>query len=63
MREVVIVSGARTAIGTFGASLKEVSAIQLGAIAIREALKRVGLSRLLRKNFLRSLPTRSNGQA
>ena len=39
MREVVIVSGARTAIGTFGASLKDVSAIKLGAIAIREVLK------------------------
>lgn len=42
MREVVVVSGARTAIGNFGGSLKEIPAIQLGAIVIKEALKRAG---------------------
>lgn len=39
-REVVIVSGARTAIGDYGASLKDIPATQLGAIAIKEALAR-----------------------
>ncbi len=39
-REVVVVSGARTAIGTFGGSLKDVPPTQLGAIAAREALAR-----------------------
>ena len=43
MREVVIVSGARTAVGNFMGSLKDIPAAQLGAICIRESLKRVGL--------------------
>ena len=41
--DVVIVSGARTAIGTFGGALKEVSAVQLGSMVIKETLKRAGL--------------------
>lgn len=41
MREnIVIVSGARTAIGSFGGSLKEFEAADLGGIAIKEALIR-----------------------
>jgi acetyl-CoA C-acetyltransferase len=56
MKEVVIVSGVRTAIGTFGASLKEVSAIQLGAIVIREALKKVGLKPIVKKELLDVAP-------
>lgn len=40
MREVVIVSAVRTAIGSFGGSLKLVSASDLGALVIKEALKR-----------------------
>jgi acetyl-CoA C-acetyltransferase len=40
MREVVLVSGARTAIGTFGGSLKDVPPTQLGATVVAEALKR-----------------------
>jgi len=40
MREVVVVSGVRTAIGTFGGSLKDAPPAQLGAIVIREALAR-----------------------
>jgi acetyl-CoA C-acetyltransferase len=43
MRDVVIVSGARTAIGNFGGSLQPVSAVELGAIVMKAALKRVGL--------------------
>jgi len=56
MREVVIVSGVRTAIGAFGASLKEVSAIQLGALVIREALKKVGLKPIVKKELLDVAP-------
>ncbi|MBI4380160.1 MAG: acetyl-CoA C-acetyltransferase [candidate division NC10 bacterium] len=44
MRDVVIVGAARTAIGTFGGSLKEFSATDLGAIVVREALKRADLT-------------------
>jgi acetyl-CoA C-acetyltransferase len=38
MREVVIVSAVRTPIGSFGGSLKDVSAVKLGAVAAKEAL-------------------------
>ena len=41
--EVVIVNGARTAVGNFGGSLKDIKAIDLGALVIREAIKRAGL--------------------
>jgi acetyl-CoA C-acetyltransferase len=43
MREAVIVSGARTAIGAFGGALKDVSAIDLAALVIRETLQRANL--------------------
>ena len=43
MREVVIVSAARTPIGSFGGSLKDIPAKQLGAIAVKEALVRAGI--------------------
>jgi acetyl-CoA C-acetyltransferase len=42
-REVVIVSAARTPIGSFQGALASLSAPQLGAIAIREALSRAGV--------------------
>jgi len=43
MKEAVIVSGSRTAVGEFGGSLKGVKAVDLGALVIKEALKRAGL--------------------
>lgn len=43
MREVVIVSACRTAIGSFGGGLKEVPVVKLGAIVIAEAIKRAGI--------------------
>ena len=39
-REVVVVSGARTGIGDYGGSLKDLPATQLGSIAIKEAVAR-----------------------
>ncbi|MGH8704372.1 MAG: acetyl-CoA C-acyltransferase, partial [Burkholderiales bacterium] len=39
-REVVVVAGARTAIGGYGGSLKDVAPTKLGAIAIKEAVAR-----------------------
>ena len=42
-REVVVVSGARTAIGGYGGSLKDIAPTKLGAIAIREAVARAGI--------------------
>ena len=56
MREVVIVSAARTAVGTFGASLKDVPAIKLGAIVIREAIKRARLKPIVKKELLEVAP-------
>jgi acetyl-CoA C-acetyltransferase len=43
MKEVVIVSGSRTAIGNFGGSLQSVPAIELGAAVLKDTLKRVSL--------------------
>ena len=43
MRDVVIVSAVRTALGSFGGSLKDVPAAELGAIVIKEAVKRAGI--------------------
>src|SRR5882724_4219978 len=42
-KEVVIVSAVRTPIGSFGGSLKDFSAVQLGAIAIKGAVEKAGL--------------------
>jgi acetyl-CoA C-acetyltransferase len=39
-REVVVVSGARTAIGDYGGGLKDMPATKLGAVAIRAAVER-----------------------
>ena len=41
--DVVFLSGVRTGFGSFGGSLKDLSAIELGAIASRQALERAGV--------------------
>ncbi|MBW1714510.1 MAG: acetyl-CoA C-acetyltransferase [Deltaproteobacteria bacterium] len=43
MRDVVIVSGARTPVGSFGGSLKSTPVVQLGALVLKETLKKVNL--------------------
>lgn len=43
MKEVYIISAVRTPMGAFGGSLKDVSATQLGAVAIKEAVSRAGI--------------------
>ena len=43
MRNVVIVAGARTPVGNFGGSLKDIPVVQLGALVLKETLKRAGL--------------------
>ena len=43
MREVVIASAVRTPIGSFGGTLKNTAARTLGAVAIREAVRRAGI--------------------
>ena len=44
MRDVVIASAARTAVGSFGGGLKDIPAVELGRIAVMEALKRGGVN-------------------
>ena len=43
MKEVYIVNCCRTAVGSFGGSLKDVPATELGAIVVKEALNRAGV--------------------
>ena len=43
MKDVVIVSAVRTALGSFGGSLKDVPAVDLGALVIKEAVNRAGI--------------------
>ena len=43
-REVVVVSGVRTPIGTFGGSLKDFAPTRLGALVVAEVMKRAGVS-------------------
>ena len=40
MREVVIVSGVRLPVGSFGGSLKNISAIDMGAMVVKAAVNR-----------------------
>lgn len=43
MKEVVIISAVRTPMGSFGGSLKSMTATQLGAVAIKGAIERAGI--------------------
>lgn len=43
MKEVVIAAAARTPIGTFGGTLRDIPAVELGKVAVKEALQRAGL--------------------
>src|SRR5256714_11327219 len=42
-KDVVFLSGVRTGFGSFGGSLKDLSAIELGAVAAQHALQRSGV--------------------
>lgn len=43
MKDVVIVSACRTAIGAFGGSLRDMNAASLGSVVMKEAIKRAGI--------------------
>lgn len=43
MKEVVIVSAVRTPVGSFGGVFKNVSAVDLGTVVVKEAIKRAGI--------------------
>jgi acetyl-CoA C-acetyltransferase len=64
MKEVVIISAVRTPIGSFGGSLKSLSATQLGAAAIKGALEKAGLKPAQVQDVLMGCVIQSNlGQA
>ena len=44
MKDIYIVGAARTAVGTFNGSFARTSAVELGKVAVSEALKRAGVS-------------------
>lgn len=62
MRDVVIVSGARTAIGNFGGGLKDVPVVQLGSVAIKAVLQRAGLRPVAGDTMLATCPDKLKGQ-
>ncbi len=61
MREVVIISGARTPVGAFGGSLKDVPVIQLGALVLKETLKRAKLRPFASKSLVDMAPDALKG--
>ncbi|HMB31108.1 MAG TPA: beta-ketoacyl synthase N-terminal-like domain-containing protein, partial [Desulfohalobiaceae bacterium] len=61
MKEVVIVSGARTAVGTFLGTLKTTPAAQLGAICIKETLKKAGLKPKANQGMVDNAPDKLKG--
>jgi acetyl-CoA C-acetyltransferase len=56
MSDVVLLSGVRTAIGAFGGALRDVPVVNLGALVIKEALKRAGLRPKTSKKLLGYAP-------
>ena len=42
-REVIVAAGVRTAVGTFGGSLKDIPTVDLGAAVVKEVIARAGI--------------------
>lgn len=64
MKEVVIVSVARTPIGSMGGSLSSLSATKLGAIAVKAAVERSGVKpELIQEVFMGNVLSANVGQA
>ena len=62
MKEVVIVSGARTAIGNFGGGLKDISVVELGSIVMKDVLTRVALRPIISNQAKGGIPNRLKNQ-
>ena len=62
MNKVVIVSGCRTAVGTFGGALKDVPVVDLGALVLRETLEKVGLRPVKGSDFEQTVPKKLAAQ-
>ncbi|MBP1727014.1 MAG: thlA, partial [Deltaproteobacteria bacterium] len=56
MRDVVIVSGTRTPVGAFEGSLRSTPVVQLGALVLKETLKKAGLRPIAGAEFTRVEP-------
>jgi acetyl-CoA C-acetyltransferase len=64
MKEVVIVSAVRTPIGSFGGSLTHVTAVPLGAVAVKNAVSRIGLdAKQINEIFIGNVISSGLGQA
>jgi acetyl-CoA C-acetyltransferase len=64
MKEVYIISAARTPIGSFGGSLTSLSATQLGSIAIKGAISKAGIDpKLIQEVFFGNVISSGLGQA
>jgi len=64
MKEVYIISAARTPVGSFGGSLSSVKATKLGSIAIKGALEKAGIkSNLVEEVFMGNVLQANQGQA
>ena len=64
MKEVYIVSAVRTPIGSFGGSLVSLSATQLGAVAVKGAITKIGLDpKLVQEVFFGNVISAGLGQA
>ncbi len=56
MTDVVIVAGARTPVGSFGGTLKSTPVVDLGALVLKETLKRAGLRPVAAEEQLKLAP-------
>lgn len=64
MKEVYIVSALRTPIGSFGGSLAGVSAVELGAVAVKGALAKAGIEpQMVQEVFIGNVVSAGLGQA
>ncbi len=62
MKEAVIVSGSRTAIGNFGGGLMTVQVVELGAVVMKAALKNVNLKPVANAVMMDSAPDKLKNQ-
>ncbi len=62
MKEAVIVSGSRTAIGAFGGSLKSKSVVELGSLVMKETLRKVNLKPVASSTMLEIAPDKLKDQ-
>ncbi len=62
MKEVVVVSGSRTAIGNFGGGLMNVPVVELGAIVMKDVLKKVNLKPVANAGMMDAAPDKLKDQ-